>query len=81
MTTTPTGYTDDKLKELRLKYLGDCKPSALKKLKKSGELDSHLQRRADMARRRCANLMATGVFEGQAWQWAIREVLLETERD
>ena len=76
-----TGYSDEKLKDLRLGFLRNCKPRTLRKMRQSRELEGHLQARADLTRGRCASLVESGVFEGQAWQWAIREVLLESEWD
>ena len=39
-------YTDDALKETRLKFLRDCKRPELRRLRKEKKLDSHLQRLA-----------------------------------
>ena len=74
-------HTDDQLKEMRLRYLKDCKPQELRRLRKERSLDESLQRRADRCRARANDLVQSGTFEGQAWQWAIREVLLEQEAD
>lgn len=74
-------YTDDLLKERRRKYLELCKPDTLRNLKREGTLDDHLENSARRCRERAESLMAGGTFSGQAWQWAIREVLLETEAD
>ncbi len=74
-------YTDDELKEKRLRYLKDCKPKELRQLRKDGALADALDRRVARCRRRAEELMDSGTFEGQAWSWAVREVLLETEAD
>ena len=74
-------YTDDALKETRLKYLRDCKRPELRRLRKEKKLDSHLQRLADRSRSRVDSLVQSEVADVRAWQWAIREVLLETEPD
>ena len=74
-------HTDEQLKAMRLRYLRDCKPQELGRLHKEHSLDEHLQRKADRCRSRADSLVESGTFEGQAWQWAIREVLLETEAD
>lgn len=81
MTTTPQRYTDERLHELRYNYLLNCKPTTLKQLDDDGELETHLEFRADLCLKRVDSLMASGIHEGQAWQWAIREILLETEHD
>ena len=74
-------YTDGMLEELRLDYLKRCKPTRFRLLNKDGTLDRHLQRSAIRCRERANTLILTGTAEEQAWQWAIREVLLETEAD
>ena len=75
-------YHDDRLKELRKNYLKNCRPTELRRLTKAGELDEHLQRMATACRREQARMVESGeAADPQAWQWAIREVLLETARD
>ena len=74
-------YDDDDLEDKRLTFLRDCKPQELRRLRKEKTLDEHLARKAKRCRSRAESLVKSGVFEGQAWQWAIREVLLETEAD
>ena len=75
-------YDDAKLKEYRLNYLRDCQPEELERLERVGQLEQHLQKRADRCRRRAANLVENGTtFAEQAWQWAIREVLLDSPWD
>ena len=74
-------YTDEELEEKRLTYLRLCKPKELRRLRKEGALAEHLERRARRCRDQVASLTQDGVFEGRAWQVAIREALLETEAD
>ena len=75
-------YSDEHLKELREDFLRESRPKEYRRLKKAGELEAHLQREAERCRRRAQELVDTHItFLQQAWQWAIREVLLETEWD
>ena len=75
-------YDDDHLMQLRLNFLKGSRPKELRRLRREGELDSHLQNRADACRREAKRLVDSGeTFEAQAWQWAIRTRLLETLPD
>ena len=75
-------YDDDRLKEFRRNFLRDNRPEEFERLTNAGELEAHLQERADACRREQERLVASGTtFEGQAWQWAIRTTLLEAEQD
>ena len=74
-------YTDADLREKRLYYLKACKPHDLRQLRQDRQLDSHLDRKVSRCREQAEDLIESGVFAGQAWQWAIREILLETEAD
>ena len=75
-------YDDDRLKTLRYNFLANNRPTELRRLTREKKLDEHLQEMADACRREAAGLQVSGItFEGQAWQWAIRSVLLETEWD
>ena len=53
-----------------------------RRLRREGGLGEHL----DLSAKRCIDLAGIylkqpGVADGQAWSWAIREVLLESEQD
>ena len=75
-------YSDDQLIEIRLDFLKENRPKQLKQLEGSGELDDHLRERADACVREAARLVETGItFDEQAWQWAIRDKLLESTWD
>ena len=75
-------YDDDKLKQMRFNFLESERPEQLAQLKIDGELETHLQEHADACRKRVASYVESGeTFEAQAWQWAIRVVLLETPPD
>ena len=75
-------YEDDRLKQLRRNFLSGERPEEVAALEREGKLEAHLQERADACRKEAARLVESGTtFEGQAWQWAIRSVLLETVWD
>ena len=74
-------YDDDRLKEYRRNFLRENRPEEFERLVNAGELEDHLQERADACRREADRLVENGTFEGQAWQWAIRTTLLEAEQD
>lgn len=74
-------YDDDRLKQLRRNFLRDNRPQEFDRLRNTGELEDHLQERADACRREAERLVESGTFEGQASQWAIRTTLLEVEQD
>ena len=74
-------YTDGMLQDRRLEYLKQCKPTRLRHMKDEGTLDEHLEKSAKRCRERANSFILTGTGEAQAWQWAIREVLLETGAD
>ena len=74
-------YHDDRLKEYRLTFLCENRSEEYMRLVDAGELEDHLQERADACRREVDRLVENGTFEGQAWQWAIRTTLLEAEQD
>ena len=74
-------YNDEQLRDFRRTFLQDCKPKMYRRLQRAGLLADHLQAMADLCRRRVKSLVASGTFEGQAWQWAVRTVLLEAQED
>ena len=73
--------SDEELKDFRLDYLKRCERKEYRRLLKAGELEAHLQKRADSCRSFAAALIGNGEFPGQAWHWAIRVRLLDTEMD
>ena len=74
-------YTDVEMHEMRRRYLRTSKPKVLRELLREQALDAHLERKAVRCRARAQEYIDGGTGEGQAWQWAVREVLLETEAD
>ena len=75
-------YDDDYLKRQRLTFLEAERPKELADLKRTGELEEHLQEHADACRRHAEHLIESGTtFKSQAWSWAVRSVLLERPYD
>ena len=81
--TSEPEYTksDEELFEYRRGYLRDCDRREYRRLARKGQLDAHLREKADECRSDAERLIRRGPFPAQAWHWAIRETLLETERD
>ncbi len=52
-----------------------------KKLRKEGDLEEIIALKIAAAKDHAATLMGQGVFESQAWFWAIKEKILEQEAD
>ena len=48
---------------------------------KGVELEEVIALKVEATKDHAATLIATGVFENQAWRWAIREKILEFEPD
>ena len=81
--TSEPEYTksDEELIEYRRNYLRDCDNKEYRRLARKGQLDDHLQEKADKCRANAEDMVEQGTFPPQAWHWAIRETLLESERD
>ena len=78
---SPYTKADEDLKTFRRDFLKDCQPKEYRRLARKGELEAHLQSAADEARRFAEILVSQGTAPAQAWQWAIRVKLLESEMD
>ena len=75
-------YDNEHLMELREDFLIDNRPTYYERLVDEGRLEEHLEQMAERCRTEARRLVSQGItFTGQAWQWAIRSVLLETEWD
>ncbi|MYB83920.1 MAG: hypothetical protein F4X54_04120 [Chloroflexi bacterium] len=75
-------YSPEDLMEKRLTFLRENKPRRLRELRKSGELQAHLEESAERCKRTAESIMRTQpVPDSQAWSWAIRSELLEREWD
>ena len=66
------GKSDAELKDYARRYSKECQNTTYPKLAKAGELEAHLQSRADAARQYAEDLISKGEFPPQAWHWAIR---------
>ena len=73
--------SDEDLKNYARRYLRECRNTTYRELSKAGELEEHLQSRADAAREYAENLIARGEFPPQAWHWAIRIYCCDSDRD
>jgi len=69
------------LEDKALDFLKTCKPKEYRNMKASGELKEYCQLKAEATKRLAESLISTGVFENQAWHWAIRSEILEREFD
>ena len=65
----------------RLDFLRACKPAMYKALRSSGPTQDAVIATVGECKRHAAELIASGVWEGEAWNQAIRAVLLESESD
>ena len=75
-------YDDARLMDMRENFLIDNRPEFYRELLAEGTLEEHLERKAKRCLERAESIAASGItFKEQAMQWAIREVLLETEWD
>ena len=81
MTTEADEYSQDALKDIARKYLLENKNKEFRRLARKGELDAYVEERANAARDFAHNLIKTGTFAPQAWSWAIRVAILESEMD
>lgn len=75
-------YSDARLKEIRREYLEENRPDEYKRLIEEGTLDAHLDKKAEMCREEQKPIVGQGLArDSQAWSWAIRSELLDTEWD
>ena len=74
-------YSDDQLMDMRENFLKENRPEEFKRLQREDELEAHLEERAVACVERAENYIKQGVMDQQAWRWAIRVALLETDPD
>ena len=74
-------YSDGDLMDIREKYLEENRPEEYARLVREDELEAHLERSAASCVEQAKNYMRQGTIESQAWRWAIRVALLDTEPD
>ena len=73
--------SQEELEAQSLDFLKTCRRSLYRDLRGTGDLGDFLKRRANRARGYARNLMASGVWETEAWNRAIRLEILESESD
>ena len=76
-------YSDTKLREIRRNYLRENKPEEYDGMMQDGTLEEHLTSRASQCRREQARILREGwtKIDSQAWSWAIRSELLDSQWD
>ena len=74
-------YSDGDLMDIREKYPEENLPEEFERLQGTDELEQHLERSAKACVQQAESYMKQGVMEQQAWRWAIRVALLDTEPD
>ena len=78
--TTFRPPSDEELRSEALEFYKG-QPKRYRELRKSDELEEMLDLKVEETKRYAANLIASGTFARQAWPWAIRVKILETEPD
>ena len=79
--TTFRPPSDEELRKEALDFYRTCHPKEYRELRKSGELEEVLTLKVEACKRHAAALIKNGVFENQAWFWAVKEIILEREAD
>lgn len=73
--------TQSQLENTALNFVKTNKPRYYRDLKKTGKLKEYCQRRATKAMSYAKSLIVSGISEGEAWNTAIRQVILESKSD
>lgn len=77
----PLNYTQAELEAKALKFIKENKPREYRKMKALRELSEYCQLKAERARKQAESLIADGIWDKEAWNLAIRQVILESESD
>ena len=72
-------YSEVQLKDKRRNFLRSCRYAVFRQLVQSGEIDQHLETKADECREQVEALIDQGTFCEQAWSWAARLHLLDAD--
>jgi len=73
--------TQSELENKALNFVKTNKPRYYRDLKKTGKLKEYCQRRATKAMSYAKSLIVNGMSEGEAWNMAIRQKILELKSD
>jgi len=73
--------TQSALENKALNVVKTNKPRYYRDLKKTGKLKEYCQRRATKAMSYAKSLIVNGMSEGEAWNMAIRQEILELKSD
>ena len=75
-------YAPESLEGIRLRYLRENRRRSYRDMVKRGILDEHLTNMARICRNAKERYLAEGAMDDeQAWNWAIRSVLLDSLPD
>ena len=77
----PYPPTFEELRQKALVFFKENKPKSYRQMKRDNELDEVLDMRARACQRYAQGLMEQGMWEGEAWNLAIRQEILESETD
>lgn len=73
--------TEGQLMDMAMRFVRDNKPKEYNQLVKQNKLDEYCRSKAKATLNEATNLIATGMYERQAWNQAERIVLLEVNSD
>ena len=73
--------TQSELENKALNFVKTNKPRYYRDLKKTGKLKEYCRRRATKAMSYAKSLIVNGMSEGEAWNMAIRQEILELKSD
>ena len=72
-------YSEVQLKDKRRNFLRSCRYAVFRQLVRSGEIDQHLETKANECRQHAESVVDQGTFYEQAWSWAARVHLLDAD--
>lgn len=78
---SPEDYRDLELSLKASNFLRENRPEQWAAMKRDGTLQQTVKSRVEACKAYAASLIDGGMFEGEAWNMAIRKELLESESD
>ena len=72
-------YSQKQLKDKGRNFLRSCNYAMFRRLVRSGEIDQHLETKANECRQYAEALVDQRTFHEQAWSWAARVHLLDAD--